>query len=171
MATQLSTTREYRDKKIAQQKEVMRHLFPTQKINIPAASGNNPGTADYQLVVGSDADFHILGITGSYGFLYPKDPTSPESQTNPVVAHPAPQDGAVDVGIRITDASSGKLITDGFVGLDLFLSPGAVGNTLEMIYEMDHIVTRAKNLRLELVNYDTDPAIVNIVFHGRKYFC
>jgi len=170
MATPTMTTKDYRDRKIAQQKETARHIYPTQKITIPAATGGNAGSADYQLVIGADADFHILAITGSYGFSYLKDPTQPEGPTNPVIAHPTPQDGAEDVAVRITDASTGRLLTEGYVDLELFLSPGAVGNPLRMLYEMDHIVTRAKHLRLEFLNYDSDPCVVQMAFHGRKYF-
>lgn len=160
MAAPNMSTKDYRDRKISQQRETMRYIYPTQKILVPAASGNNPGSADYQLVIGADADFHILGVTGSYGFLY----GSPET------SHATPQDGAEDVAIRMTDAATGRLLTEGYVDLELFLSPGAVGNPLRMIYEMDHIVTRSKHIRLEFLNYDTDKCQVQMAFHGRKYF-
>lgn len=170
MAPGKITAREYRDNKIKQQNEAMRSIYPTQKITIGSATGANAGSADYQLIVGADADFHILGVTGVYGFLYLKDPTQPEGPTNPIISHPTPQDGAEDVSVRITDASSGKLLTEGYVDLELFLSPGAVGNPLRMIYEFDHIITRSKAIRLEFLNYDSDPCIVQMAFHGRKYF-
>ena len=170
MAGETLTTKTYRDRKIAQQKETMRYIYPTQKIVVAAATGNNPGSSDYQLVIGADADFHILGVTGSYGFLYAKNPAEPVSSTNPIIAHSAPQDGAEDVAVRMTDAATGRLLTEGYVDLELFMSPGAAGNPLRLIYEMDHIITRSKHIRLEFLNYDSDICQVQMAFHGRKYF-
>ena|GEM_PF-5955307 len=254
------TPSEYRDNLVNAQEFKGRFTFPTQKINIEGSINNSPGRAEYQLIIGNDADFQIHGITGTYRYLYsstaariftsnavneltiangnlnnssyfgsnpdsaglvpsmiqrlnnylasptPNDnflidlanvlesilvwygtssaiPQTAAFSINLVLRqlgempwsefglpHPVSEDGEDDLHVRIIDGKSNRTLTEGFVPLELILSPGAYGNPLRLILPFSHIVQRNSYLRLEFVNHTPSHAIVEMAFQGTKFY-
>lgn len=98
----------------------------------------------------SDGYFELLAVTGAF--------TVPVGET--------PQ-----CAVRFSDSSgNGNDLTEGFVDLDLILSPGPAGEPLRTFYKFNYIFQPNSTLRADFINRSpATPVDVKIAFHGRKY--
>jgi hypothetical protein len=147
----------HKDSLIATQENCMQFIIP-RDIQVPP----NGVTTSLSIVVGADADFEMRKLTASFSV-----PTNPAS---PMVNRPT-------IKVRITDKASGKLLTDGFVDLNLIASPGFEGNPLYFPYKFAHYFRRSQTILIELQNIDSDasgysaPAQrVRLALDGMKWF-
>lgn len=250
------TPSEYRDSLVNAQEFKGRFTFPTQRIFIEPSINGSPGRAEYQLIIGNDADFHIQAITGGYSYLYStaqanslltatinalvqynSDVNSTTIELTPTVdvgdaldmvsrlrafqqsidatdnwiadarnmlisiqdaysaagrvqanlndtisnlfslpitafhaPHAFAQDNADDLGVRLVDGKSNRNLTEGFVPLELILSPGSHGNPLRLTLPFSHVVQRNSYLRMEFLNHTPTPAQIELAFHGTKFY-
>lgn len=169
-----------------------RFVLNTQKMTVPPADGGHSGNSDYTIVIGSDADFLIEGITGTY-FYYGNNNgvgvVTPSTESDEILIAPAARKvqvldtttgdatfvpdvgyGLDDGGIKITDGRNNRLLTDNFVPLSNLLSGGAIGKPMMMVMPFKHFCKANGTLRLELVNYTDKFLRIMIAFHGVKFF-
>lgn len=143
---------------LEKQTNCMQYLIARNQIQVPA----NGVTTSLSIVIGNDADFELKKLLASY--------TIPTNVLSPYANRPSIQ-------IRITDKASGKLLTDGFVDLNLIATPGYFGNTLFFPYKFSHFFRRSQTVLIELQNLDTNngaytaPAqSVSLCLDGLKWF-
>lgn len=97
----------------------------------------------------SDGYFELIGITGSFD---------------------VPPGQKPGVAIRLSDSTgNGNDLTEGFVDLDLFLSPGPSGEPLRMVYKFNYLFQPNSTIRAEFINRSPDTDVdVKLALHGRK---
>ena len=97
----------------------------------------------------SDGNFELLAMTGSF--------TVPPGELP-------------NVAVRFSDSSgNGNDLTEGYVDLELFLSPGPAGQPLRTFYKFNYLFDPNTTLRAEFINRSpATPVQVKIAFHGRK---
>lgn len=116
-------------------------------IQIGAASFNDYGSLTAFMGQLGATPFNIFGL--------------PHGQAN---------DGSDDLAMRMVDGRSNRTLTEGFVPLELMLSPGAYGNPLRLMLPFSHVIERNSNLRMEFVNHTDSPAVIELAFSGTKFY-
>jgi hypothetical protein len=183
------TPSQYRDRLLAAQQSKDTFKYPTEQVTIPPAevAGGTPGRATYNMTINNDADFLAQGMTGSYAYRWSETHTdgSGDAYNADVRTYfPQASNGMDDISVEIFDALTNRSLTSGFVPLETIVSPGAIGNTLEIIVPFNHVLMRNANLRFEFANYapkganigtidrplNENTAIVEIVLHGTKVY-
>jgi len=146
------------------QKQIRKDVYylSSGKISVPQARGGIQGYKDKQILVSSDADFYIYGVTGSYGYW------SGEGEGR--VLKPLPDNNFEEVVFRMHDGSSNRLITSDYVAVETFFTSGGVGKPLHMVMPFKHIVQRNSFLRVEFQNATSNDFEIDFTLHGIKYF-
>jgi hypothetical protein len=159
MAQDMTPT-EYRDYLVNLQGQKDTFKYPSQKMRIPAATtGGMAGTAQYQLQIANDADFQIQALTGSYSYV--------DADGNHYRADSKAND---DVYISILDGRVNRALTQGGAALENILSPGAIGNEINVLFPFNHIMLRNSFLRFEFTNNCDRICEVKLLFHGIKLY-
>ncbi len=175
-----------------------RFVLNSQKMTVPPANEGQTGNSDYTIVIDSDADFLIEGLTASYYYYgwgkgdsantiedMPEILTAPAARKiitetgydwndpdfmNHLIFAPDKGYGLDDAGIKITDGRNNRLLTDNFTPLQNISSGGAIGKPMMMVMQFSHFCKASGTLRLELVNNTDKHLKVMLAFHGWKFF-
>lgn len=132
-------------------------------------------TASIILTIEQDADFYIEKITGSaYG---PVDATTGiPSGADTSFDMPGTAGGYAARGlqVRITDTGAGRELTNGFVPLEIILTPGYDLGFITP-YRVNYMAKRNSKLRFDFRNRDTNGAgtahqQVDLALNGYKYY-
>jgi hypothetical protein len=177
------------EKRILQETQLRKDHFilNTPKMTVkPRTSAGHFGNAEYTITIGSDADFLVEAITGTYfyfghSFEDNEETLFPERWVAPADRELVERDGILgfdsrlgygldDAAVRITDGRSQRLLTDNFCPLQNILSGGAIDKPMMMMIPFKHYCKANGTLRLELANYTSKHLRVMVCFHGTKFF-
>jgi len=145
-------------------------------LNVPVANNN---TLPAFLQIEEDADFLIERITGSaYGPCTEPGARILDASTIFPLAGTAVPSGATlaayadrGLALKMTDTGSGRELTNGFVPVETFLSPG-YGVSMHVPFPFKNYILRSSKIRFDIRNRDTTLEqfhFLSIVFHGRKF--
>lgn len=132
-----------RDAKLALQSEQYNFFIPLTGVTVLADSVNTPASVQ----IGSDGDFAIKKITGDF---------VPNASS------------LCTISVKISDQGRGNNLTEGYVPLNLFLSPGSSTNALFFAWDFNYILRATSTLQLDFLNTDTSNRAVNLLFFGEK---
>jgi hypothetical protein len=139
-----------KQKLIAQAKRKQRYEIPIAR----AIVAPNNVVSTIVAIMPTDGYFLMRSITGTF--------------TCPTTEVP-------NVAVAIQDTASGNNLTEGYVELVNFLSPGLLiaGQVSPFVnpFEMEYLFDLNAQLKLDFINRSTiGNAVVNITLHGWKYF-
>lgn len=138
-------------------------------LNIPVANNN---TIPAFLTIEEDADFQVCQITGSaYGPTDSNGVRQTASATDFPLA--GTSTGYADRGLtlQLTDTGAGRVLTNGFVPVETFLSPG-YGLQFFQPYPFKYWTKRNSSFRFDIRNRDSQANLwhyLSIVLQGYKY--